>query len=119
MSLKQRFGEYTNGMKAAVMRGGAKEANRFFQDNAAALNMSLGLRILTVIITAVIGAAILAALLPTYLDSVGDVSENFTNGDVGNADVNAILPVFGLFVAFAGVFAIIGLALLVFRSRGS
>ena len=82
-----------------------------------ALNMSLGLSILTTIIIAVVGASILAALLPTYLASVGSVSENFTNGDVGNADVNTVLPVFGLFVAFAGVFAVIGLALLVFRAR--
>lgn len=86
-------------------------------DTDAALNMSLPLTILTVVITAVVGIAILAALFPTYLGSVADIVGAFNDPAATTNDTTAdtLLPIFGLLVAFGGLFAIVGLVLMVVR----
>lgn len=84
------------------------------KDDAGSLSMTGGLTIVGVIIGAVVSIAILAALAPTYFSSLGDIGAVFTdaNTTTGNADADALLPVFGLLVAFGGLFAIVGLVLL-------
>lgn len=83
-------------------------------DDAGSLSMTGGLTIVGVIIGAVVSIAILAALAPTYFASLGDIGAVFTdaNTTTGNDDADALLPVFGLLVAFGGLFAIVGLVLL-------
>lgn len=87
----------------------------FEKDEEAALNTAAALTIVGVIIGAVVGLAILAALVPTFFSSLADIGTVFTdaNTTTGNADADNLLPVFGLLIAFGGLFAIVGLALLV------
>jgi hypothetical protein len=84
-------------------------------DDEGSLNTSGALTIVGVIIGAVVGLAILAALVPTFFGSLADIGTVFTdaNTTTGNEDADALLPVFGLLIAFGGLFAIVGLALLV------
>lgn len=88
-------------------------------DDAGQLSLSTPLVIVAVVIGAVVGMAILAALMPTYLDSLSGVTGEFNdpNTTTGDDDADALLPVFGLLVAFAGLFAIVGLVLLVVKIR--
>lgn len=85
------------------------------KDEAGALNTGAALTIVAVVIGAVVGLSVLAALLPTFFGSLGDIGGVFTdaNTTTGNDDADALLPVFGLLIAFGGLFAIVGLALLV------
>lgn len=78
------------------------------------LSINAGLSIVGVIIGAVVSIAILAALAPTYFTSLGDIGGVFTDPSTttGNTDADALLPVFGLLVAFGGLFAIVGLIML-------
>lgn len=75
--------------------------------------------IVAVVIGAVVGLSVLAALLPTFFGSLGDIGAVFTSPTTttGNADADALLPVFGLLIAFAGLFAIVGLAIMVVKVR--
>lgn len=87
----------------------------FRGDISGALNTSGALIIVAVIIGAVVGLAVLAALVPTFFGSLADIGAVFTDPSTttGNSDADALLPVFGLLIAFGGLFAIVGLALLV------
>lgn len=96
----------------------AKEAGvkrRFTADKEGALNTGAALTIVAVVIGAVVGLSVLAALLPTFFGSLSDIGAVFSDGNTttGNDDADALLPVFGLLIAFGGLFAIVGLALLV------
>lgn len=90
------------------------------KDTEAALNLASGLTIVGVIIGAVVSIALLAALAPQYFSSLADIGAVFTDPSTstGNTDADALLPVFGLLVAFGGLFAIVGLVLLGIKLRG-
>lgn len=92
------------------------------EDEAGALNLGVGLAIVGTIIGAVVAIALVAALAPTYFDSLADIGAVFTdaNTTTGNEDADALLPVFGLLVAFGGLFAIVGLVLvaIAIKNRG-
>lgn len=90
------------------------------QDEAAQINIGAALTLVGVIIGAVVGIQVLAALAPTWFDATGDLSENFTNADVGDPQANALANgVFPFIIALVGVFAIVGLAFGVMKLRGS
>lgn len=96
----------------------------FGGDLNAQFNISSGLTIAGVILGAVVGLSVLAALAPTWFDSVGDLSENFTDADLDNdaATVsvaeNIAQNVFPLIIGLLGVFAIAGLAFAAMKLRG-
>ena len=94
-------------------------STNFYWDRVGALNLSAPLIIVGTIIGAVVGLAILAALLPTYLGSAGDVVTTLDTATIGNTDADALFPVFSLLAAFAAIFAIVGLVLLVVKLRKS
>lgn len=101
-------------------RNGLKGAfDGFSRDVAGALQISQGLGIAGAIIGAVVGISILAALIPTWFGSLASIGENLTDPGTttGNTDADALLPVFGLLIAFAGIFAIVGLVVAVVRMR--
>lgn len=83
------------------------------KDEAGALSLGASLAIVGTIIGAVVAIALVAALAPTYFSSLADIGAVFTdaNTTTGNADADNLLPVFGLLVAFGGLFAIVGLVL--------
>lgn len=105
----------------AMLASRREAVNRSFdhKENAGALNTGGALVIVSVVIGAVVGLSVLGALLPTFFTSLADIGGVFTNPSTttGNSDADALLPVFGLLIAFAGLFAIIGLALLVVHVR--
>lgn len=82
-----------------------------------ALNLSGALTIVAVLIGAVVGLSVLAALLPTFLGSAGDVVSTLDNATIGNSDADALFPVFSLLAAFAAIFAIVGLVIVVVKLR--
>lgn len=73
------------------------------------------LMVVGIVLGAVVSLLILAELMPTYSSAVGNISENFTTADWGDATANSISPIFGLVVAIGGLFAIVGLAFLAYR----
>lgn len=91
----------------------------FFRHTEAQLNVSAGLTLAGVVIGAVVLLAIIAALMPTWFGSLESIGTNFTDPGTttGNTDADALLPIFGLLVAFAGIFAIVGLIVAAVRLR--
>lgn len=89
------------------------------KEDTGILNVNFALSIVGVFIVAVVGMAVLAALMPTYFSSLAGVGDTFTdaNTTTGNSDADALLPIFGLLVAFAGLFAIVGLVIVVVRLK--
>jgi hypothetical protein len=69
------------------------------------------------IIGAVVGAQVIAALAPTWFAAVADLAGTFDNTTTNDSTADSLLPIFRLLVALAGVFAIVGAALLVARFR--
>lgn len=105
---------------AHSMRGRVQsQKEAFAKEESGILNVNFALGIVGVFIVAVVGMAVVAALMPTYFSSLSDVGNTFTdaNTTTGNTDADALLPIFGLLVAFAGLFAIVGLVILVVRLK--
>jgi hypothetical protein len=103
------------------MKSNQHDRAGFARNEEGALNMGPAFTILGIIIGAVVVLAVIAALLPTWLDSVADVVTNFTDpaATVGDATADSLLPIFGLLIAFGGLFAIVALVFVAFkRSRG-
>lgn len=94
---------------------------RLRREDDGAMNANAALGIVGVIIGAVVGITVLAALAPTYFTSLSDMTSVFTdvNTSTGNADADALLPVFSLLAAFAGLFAIVGLVIYTVKLRKS
>lgn len=92
---------------------------QFREENDGALSLTFGLAIIGTIIGAVVAIAIVAALFPTYLGSIADITGSFNdpNTTTGDATADTLLPVFGLLVAFGGLFAIVGLVMLGIQLR--
>lgn len=84
-----------------------------------ALNAAMTIAI--VVVGAFVGLQVLAELLPSYFSSVADLVGVFTspNTTTNSTAADALLSPFGLILALSGIGAIIGLAFLVFRMRGS
>lgn len=101
------------------------KANQKFQtleaDTHAELNINFGLTIIGVIIAAVVAIAIVAALFPTYMTSLASLGDTFNdpNTTTGDATADTLLPIFGLLIAFAGLFAIVGIVLLAVKLKKS
>lgn len=93
--------------------------HRVAMGTAAALNLNGVLVIVAVIIGAVVGLQVLAALLPTYFSGLQSAVGTLSTSTTGNTSANALMSTFGLLAAFAGVFAIVGLVLLVVKLRKS
>lgn len=85
------------------------------KDEHASLSGQAALTIVGVVVGAVVGLAVLAALLPTFFSSLKSVGQVFTASttSTGSTTADALLPTFGLLIAFSGLFAIVGLAILV------
>ena len=104
---------------SSAMARGQDIAKSFMADKAGAIQTGALLSIVTVIIGAVVGLALIAALAPTYMTSLVDFVGVFTNesATTGDATADALLPVFGLLMAFVGLFAIVGLGIVAVRLR--
>lgn len=88
-------------------------------DEAGEVNINFGLTIIGVIIGAVVAIAIVAALFPTYMTSLASLGTTFNdpNTTTGDATADTLLPVFALLIAFAGLFAIVGIVLLAVKLK--
>lgn len=75
------------------------------------LNLSKPMAIIGVFIGAILVLALAAGFLPSIFSNVAAVTENLTNGDVGNAQANTILGVFGFIVPVILVLGILGVIL--------
>lgn len=104
---------------AVAMRRAQNHVANFLGDKAAALNTSALMGIVTVIIAAVVGLALLAALAPSYMTNLATFVGVFTdaNTTTGSSDADVLLPTFGLLLAFAGLFAIVGIGIAQARLR--
>ena len=89
------------------------------RDERGLINLGGVLGIAGIIIGAVVAIILIAALIPTYLGGVADVVDVFNdaNTTTGDATADSLLTVFGLLVAFAGLFAIVGLVFLAVKLR--
>lgn len=84
----------------------------------AQFSVSGALTVAGIIVGAVVGLAVLAALAPLWFDATADLSENFTNADVGDTTANSIANnIFPLIIGLTGVFAIAGLAFAAMKLR--
>lgn len=95
----------------------------FYRNQVAALNLNSILVIVGVVVGAIVGMAVLAALLPNYFTNTGTVVGTVTSASasIGNATVGGLMPTFGMLVAFAAVFGVVGLiiAIIVIRYKRS
>ena len=91
-----------------------KANQKFAHATEGELSINFGLTVIGVIIGAVVAIAIVAALFPTYMTSLASLGDTFNdpNTTTGDATADTLLPIFGLLVAFAGLFAIVGIVLL-------
>lgn len=90
----------------------------FVAGTEAQISIGNALTIVGVVIGAVVGLTVLAALAPTWFSATGDLVENFTTADVGDATANNIAnTVFPLVLGLLGVFAIAGLAFAAMKLR--
>lgn len=89
-------------------------------DEDGIINLGGVLSIAIVILVAVVGMLLLAALAPTYLDAGASLAGTFSNNSTttGNDDADELLPIFSLLIAFAVLFAIVGLVFAVVKLRG-
>lgn len=99
----------------------AAESSPVLKGEDAAISLNAGLTIVGVVIGAVVTLAILAAVAPMWFTSLADIGGVFSDPSTstGNADADALLPTFGLLVAFGGLFAIVGLVLIGIKLKGS
>ena len=105
-------------MLAGLWASMTDKRDEFRAHMAGAISVQSAITIAGLIVTAVVALNVLAALAPTWFDSTGDLAENFSTADVGDATANSIAnDVFPLIIALLGVFAIAGLAFLVFKLR--
>jgi hypothetical protein len=108
---------------AAVQTNAKKMARRITQngawkhDEAAVIELGPLLSTAAIIVGAVVAIILVAALLPTYLGAITDASDALENGTTGNDTADSLLPIFGLLVAFGGLFAIVGLIFLAIRLK--
>jgi len=98
----------------------ALEDSPFSQDLAGELNLTFALTVIGVIIGAVVGISVLSALAPTWFSSITGIVSVFTSGNYTTGDTTAdgLMPIFGLVIAFAGLFALVGLVFLVVKLQG-
>jgi len=80
-------------------------------DRSGFINLGRVSGVVSVIIIAVVTLLILAALAPTFLSAVNDTVHAVEDADTGNTTANTLLSVFGLLIAFAGLFAIVALVM--------
>lgn len=93
--------------------------NRRRMDTHAALSTGPLLTIVSIVIGAVVAMSILASLAPTYMTSLADFVGVFNdvNTTTGDASADSLLGVFALLLAFAGLFAIVGIGVAAARLR--
>lgn len=77
------------------------------------INLNKPLLIVGVIFGAIVGLQLLAAFMPSLFGSTRAITENITNADVGNAQANDLLNVFGFITPVIIVLGIIGLVIVV------
>lgn len=99
------------------MARGPRSLQNLKNDLSGFLNLNHALTIIAIVITAVVGLFILAALAPMFFQAIADLVGAFNEGSTNSSAADSLLPVFALLVAFAGVFALVGLAILVVRIR--
>lgn len=98
----------------------AEEAHaRYAQCQSGVINIGALLSIIVIIVVAVAGMGILASLAPQYMSSLADFVGVFNdvNSTTGDDTADTLLPTFGLLIAFAGLFALVGLGILVVKLR--
>lgn len=108
-------------MLLAPLLARGNEENRFGRDQRGLINLGSVLSIAGIIIGAVVAVILIAALIPTYLGGIADVVGVFNdnNTTTGDTTADSLLTVFGLLIAFAGLFAIVGLVFLAVRLKRS
>lgn len=96
-----------------------KANQKFARSTEAELSLNFGLAVIGTIIGAVVAIAIVAALFPTYMGSLASLGDTFNdpNTTTGDATADTLLPVFGLLIAFGGLFAIVGIVLLAIKLK--
>lgn len=104
----------------------ASRRNHLREDEEASAGLMAGVAgafgLIIIIIGAVIGMRVIASMAPGYIESVANVTSTVQNSDFGNDDVNDMRAPIAILMAFAGLFAIVGLVLAVMvikRGRGA
>lgn len=83
------------------------------------LESSVGkaLAVVGVILGAIIGLTLLAGFLPSMFDATASITENVSNGDVGNEQANTLLSVFGIVVPIVIIAGLVGVIFLVAKFK--
>lgn len=112
----------------ATLQGYRAGMGQFNRDTVAAISFAsliAGVLALIVgIVGAVVAVSVLANLFPTYISSIGDIVAVLVStapgNSTGDATADAVKPIFGTLIAFAGLFGIVGaaVAVVVIKVRG-
>jgi hypothetical protein len=70
-----------------------------------------------IIFGAIVGLQLLAAFMPSLFQSTRSITENITTADVGNAQANSLLNVFGFLAPVIIVLGLVGLIVVVAQFR--
>lgn len=90
---------------------------RMARSDMATLDIQGALIVAGVIIAAVVGVQVIAALAGTWFEGIANLTGAFDTATTGDATADSLLPIFRLLIALAGVFALVGAALLAVRIR--
>lgn len=75
------------------------------------LNLNKPLALVGIVLGAIVTLLLLAAFVGPLFDATQSITENFTEGDTGNEQANAILPIFAFIIPIAVIVGIVGLVL--------
>lgn len=75
------------------------------------LNLNKPLALVGIVLGAIVTLLLLAAFVGPLFDATASITENFTEGTTGNAQADAILPIFAFIIPIAVIVGIVGLVL--------
>ena len=90
----------------------------FSKDQNGFINIGSVTGVVSAVVIAIVVLLILAALADDFITAIADVVGAVEGGTTNNTTADALLPVFGLLIALAGVFAIVALVMRATKIRG-
>lgn len=97
----------------------SKGPSEFQKNESGFINLGSVTGVVSAVVLAIVVLLVLAALADDFITAVADVVFAVEGGTTNNTTADALLPVFGLLIALAGIFAIVALVMRATHLRGS